>query len=155
LTEVYGIDADGDFPYDKLQAFASKTPAGKAKLAALDGQVERSIAEFNTRQKTATTAALLAWYNDPAKIRADQSFYYGTLAFGDAKAQPGAELNAGWYARNARIFAKLVQVARPGDRVVVMFGAGHAFWLRHFVETTPGFQLVEANGSSPPRSSSA
>jgi hypothetical protein len=56
-----------------------------------------------------------------------------------------AELNAAWYLRNARIFAKLVQISRPGDRVIVVFGAGHAYWLRHFVETTPGFQLVESN----------
>jgi hypothetical protein len=29
------------------------------------------------------------------------------LAFGDQKEQPGADLNAAWYLRNARIFAKL------------------------------------------------
>ena len=43
----------------------------------------------------------------------------------------------------ARIFARLTQNAKPGDRVIVVFGAGHAYWLRHFVETTPGFALVE------------
>ena len=32
-----------------------------------------------------------------------------------------------------------------GDRVIIVFGAGHAYWLRHFVETTPGFELVEPN----------
>jgi len=146
LTEVYGIDADGDFPYEKLEAFAGKTPAGKARLAALNHLVEASVTEFTALQKTATTAQLLAYHNDPARIRGMHGFYYGVLGFGDAKAQPGAELNAGWYARNARIFAKLTQIAKPGDRVIVVFGAGHAYWLRHFVETTPGFQLVEPNG---------
>lgn len=28
---------------------------------------------------------------------------------------------------------------------VVVFGAGHAYWLRHFVEQTPGYRLVEPN----------
>jgi hypothetical protein len=65
------------------------------------------------------------------------------IGFGSGDNQAGAELNARWYARNAQIFARLVQVARPGDRIVVVYGSGHAYWLRHFVETTPGFELVE------------
>ena len=48
--------------------------------------------------------------------------------------------------RNALIFAKLMQVAQPGDRIVLIFGAGHAYWLRHFASTTPGYMLVEPNG---------
>jgi hypothetical protein len=27
--------------------------------------------------------------------------------------------------------------------VLVVFGSGHAFWLRHFVQNTTGFQLIE------------
>jgi hypothetical protein len=56
------------------------------------------------------------------------------------------DLNAAWYHRNAKIFAKLTQIARPGDRVLVVFGSGHAFWLRHLAQNTPGFTLVEPNG---------
>lgn len=144
-SDVYAIDVDGDFPFEAVQAFAERAPATKAKLAALNHLVEAEVAAFGELQKTSTTAQLLAWWNDPARIRAMHGFYYGTLAFGEAKVQPGAELNAAWYARNAKIFAKLAEVARPGDRVIVMFGSGHAYWLRHFVETTPGFQLVEPN----------
>jgi len=46
---------------------------------------------------------------------------------------------------NAKIFAKLTQIAKPGDRIVVTFGAGHCYWLRHFVRNTLGFVLVEAD----------
>ena len=38
---------------------------------------------------------------------------------------------------------KQMEIAQPGDRVLVVFGSGHAFWLRHFVQNTPGFQLIE------------
>jgi hypothetical protein len=38
-----------------------------------------------------------------------------------------------------------MQIARPGDRILVVFGAGHTFWLRHFAALTPGYQLVEVN----------
>ena len=143
MTDVFGIDAHGDFPYDKVQAFAARSPATKAQLAALDRQIDERVHEFDTLQTTMSVAALLARFNEPARIREDHAFYAALLAFGDATAQPGAELNAAWYLRNARIFAKLTQIAKPGDRIIVIFGAGHAYWLRHFVEITPGFQLVE------------
>jgi hypothetical protein len=73
-----------------------------------------------------------------------KAFYYPLLAVGDSKNLVGAELNAAWYQRNAKIFAKLHQVAKPGDRIFVLFGAGHNYWLRHFVKETPGYELVEA-----------
>ncbi|HZR06384.1 MAG TPA: DUF5694 domain-containing protein [Candidatus Udaeobacter sp.] len=47
--------------------------------------------------------------------------------------------------RNAKIFARLTRIAKPGDRILVTFGAGHCYWLRHLVRNTPGFVLVEAN----------
>jgi hypothetical protein len=55
----------------------------------------------------------------------------------------GADLNAGWYLRNAKIFGKLMQVARPGDRVLVVYGGGHGYWLRHFAGTVPGYRNVD------------
>jgi hypothetical protein len=47
------------------------------------------------------------------------------------------------------ICANLVQLARPGDRIVVFYGSGHAFLLRQCVAETPGFRLVEANAYLP------
>ena len=149
LGEVYGIDESTDgidyFPYPKVVDYA-KQHGGEARLAALDARTEKSVREFSASQATRSIAQLLAQKNDPAQIRAEHDeFYDALLALGDAKAQPGAELNAAWYQRNAKIFAKLTQIARPGDRVIVVFGAGHAFWLRHLVEHAPGFALVEPN----------
>jgi predicted proteasome-type protease len=48
-----------------------------------------------------------------------------------------------WYMRNAKMFAKLGLVAQPGERVLVLVGSGHLYWLRHFVEQTGGYDLVE------------
>ena len=43
------------------------------------------------------------------------------------------------------IFAKLRDVTRPGDRVVVVFGAGHKHWLEQIARNTPGFAVVEVS----------
>lgn len=69
--------------------------------------------------------------------------YYSILGIGDSEQQPGAELNALWYMRNAKIFAKLMTVAEPGDRLLVVYGGGHNYWLRHFASETPGYRSVD------------
>ena len=89
---------------------------------------------------------MLAEQNEPDRIDADHyNFYYALLPLGNNQTQPGADLNGSWYLRNAKIFSKLAQITKPGDRVLVAFGAGHSYWLRHFVRNTPGFVLVEAD----------
>lgn len=130
------------FPYDKLQAAAAATGQGAA-LVATDAPIVAEIKAFETAQPTSSVAALLARLNRPGSPTAGMDTYYAKLPFGDFDSQPGADLNAMWYLRNAKIFGKLMKVARPGDRVLVVYGAGHGFWLRHFASLTPGYRSVD------------
>jgi len=146
---VYGIDELSDkidyFPYDKVQAYA-KAHGQTGMLDSLNAQVVAIISKMGADQKTKSVREMLLEQNRPDKIDADHyNFYYALLSLGDSQTRPGADLNGYWYLRNAKIFAKLTQIAKPGDRVVVTFGAGHCYWLRHFARDTPGFALVEAN----------
>jgi hypothetical protein len=146
---VYGIDEQSDkidyFPYDKVQAYA-KAHGKTAMLDDLNAQVGAIISKMEADQKTKSVREMLVEQNQPERIDADHyNFYYALLPLGNSRSQPGADLNGNWYLRNAKIFAKLAQVAKPGDRIVVTFGAGHCYWLRHLVRNTPGFVLVEAN----------
>ncbi|NBW10914.1 MAG: hypothetical protein EBR82_23080 [Caulobacteraceae bacterium] len=150
LTRVYAIDEQPDegerdyFPFEKLMAWATAHHK-EAELAALNAPVAAYVADLSARQRTETLGALLADTNRrDHPVNGNMDLYYGLLQFGDAVEQPGAELNSGWYERNAKIFAKLMLTAKPGDRIVVVYGAGHAFWLRHFVENTPGYVLVDS-----------
>jgi hypothetical protein len=96
-------------------------------------------------QATTPIPELLARQNDPAIIRTMHSdFYYGLLDMADMEDPAGAVLNYGWYARNAEIFSNIAEFAEPGDRILVIYGSGHSYWLRHFAQETPGFELVEA-----------
>lgn len=150
VDRVYAVDEQSEtrdyFPFgpvmDWLQAHGRT-----ADFDRLNAPVAADARDLEARQRSESLGGVLAWLNGrdhPIQGDRAQNLYYGLLAFGDGVDQPGAALNAGWYERNARIFAKLVSVARPGDRIVVVFGAGHAYWLRHFVENTPGFELVES-----------
>jgi hypothetical protein len=55
----------------------------------------------------------------------------------------GAVYVAQWYTRNCAIFANILNVIRPGDRVVVLMGQGHEYLLRHFVELNPNLINVQ------------
>jgi hypothetical protein len=131
------------FPIGPVQAYAEAH--GRADwYRALIAQIQAIVAEFERAQPKHTLSELLAMQNDPAEIaRLHRAGYYELLKLGDGELQPGADLNAMWYLRNAKMFSKLTLIARPGDRVLVLVGAGHAYWLRHFVETTPGFRLAD------------
>lgn len=149
LPAVHAVDEQSDtfdyFPFGAVQTYAQEH-GQTALLERIGASIERMVKEFEAAQKTTPVRLLLARANDPAQIAAmHREGYYNFLPLGDPARQPGADLNGAWYLRNAKIFAKLTQIARPGDRVLVVFGAGHLYWLRHFVEFTPGFKLVEPN----------
>ena len=148
MKAVFAIDEDpgpGEpdyFPFDKVVAWAKANGAQARVDAALD-EVKIKVAETERLQEEGSIAHVLAAMNGPARTEEDQSFYYKVLALGDTEAQPGADLNAMWYLRNAKIFAKLMLVAKPGDCVLVVYGSGHNYWLRHFAKTAPGYRSVD------------
>lgn len=149
-ASVYGYDERGGegepdyFPIGDVQAFAEANGM-MDDLAAIFAEAEAMTAEQTDKLATQSIAESLFVHNDgEALARLHDRLYYTLLRFGDGTDQPGAELNAYWYMRNAKMFAKIAMIAEPGDRVLVLAGSGHATWLRHFAERMPGFKLVEA-----------
>ena len=156
LDRVYGIDEqdhDGEisyFPYELVDAWATAHDRAD-DLQALSVVVQKEIAELEARQKVESIGSMLSSYNTPSSFmsEAGNSFYMEMLKFGAGAEQPGAILNGRWYTRNAVIFSKLLQVAKPGDRIVVVYGSGHSYWLRQLVKQMPGYKLVEATDYLP------
>lgn len=144
LDEVHGIDADGDFPYPALVEYVNRT-GRQAMLQELDDETARLVAESQRVIDTGTIARILRHMNEPAEIERSHRFYRKVLLIGAGDEQPGVDLATGWYRRNFAICANLLQNTKPGDRVVVVYGAGHAFLLRQCIQETPGFRLVEPN----------
>jgi len=147
LKTVHGIDEQpgpGEpdyFPFERVQEGVQRHGADAA-LAAMMSRTGKLIADFEGSQANSTVAELLIDANDPRTL-ADPSMYYELLAFDAGEDQPGAELLGYWFMRNAKIFAKLMDVVKPGDRVVVLFGGGHKHWLEHLARNTPGFEVVD------------
>jgi len=148
LKTVQGIDeqpSEGEpdyFPGGAVEDYA-KAHGETAAFEGVFAPIRAEAQVMEAMQATTSIPKLLIRYNDPTTPTGGQSSYYNMLRFGDGAAQPGADLNAMWYLRNAKIFAKLVNVARPGDRILVVYGAGHGYWLRHFAAETPGYVAVD------------
>lgn len=139
-AEVYGLDADGDFPWQRLKDYAE---AYGFKQIIDNPSSSDDTARLQHLIDTEGVVAALQFLNQPDRIQRDNAFYRKLLRVGSGTDQPGADLVAAWQHRNLLICANLLQVTKPGDRVVVFFGAGHAFLLRQCVEETPGLKFVD------------
>ena len=148
LKTAYGIDVDGDFPYRELEAYA-KAHGQSALLEAINAVIEESMQSLQRTLTERGISAALRSLNDPEKVKNDNAFYRNALRIGSGTAQPGVDLLTAWYKRNFLICANLIQLSKPGDRIVVFYGSGHAFLLRQCVAETPGFELVEPNDLLP------
>lgn len=148
MKTVYAIDEDPGpdepdyFPFGKVVEWA-KANGAEARLNAMLERAKGEVAQIERWQAEGSIGHVLAKLNRPDRAERDQGWYYGVFAFGDTDRQPGADLNAMWYLRNAKIFAKLIIVAQPADRVLIVYGSGHNYWLRHFARTTPGYRNVD------------
>lgn len=148
LDRVYAIDEQPEkgepdyFPFGAVAQYAQTNGMGE-RLEKIMATPAAETRAFEDRQRTSSIPELLLHSNDPTGFYSSIGGYYETLAIGDTDRQPGADLNAMWYLRNAKIFAKLMTVAQPGDRVLVVYGTGHNYWLRHFARETPGFKNVD------------
>ncbi|HWA31726.1 MAG TPA: DUF5694 domain-containing protein [Rhizomicrobium sp.] len=145
---VHGIDVTADFPYEPVEAYA-KAHGEMAILDSANADVQKMVDTISATLKNGTVSGTLRYLNEPSRIARDNAFYREMLLIGGGKEQPGADLLSAWYKRNAYICANLVQLAKPGDRVVVFYGSGHAFLLRQCVTEMPGYKLVEANDYLP------
>ena len=145
---VYAIDETGDegepdyFPFGKVVEWAKANGREEQLNAALEN-AKSHVQRIEKLQAEGSIAYVLADINEPERSKQDQQWYYQLNSYGDTQLQPGPELNAYWYMRNAKIFGKLVTIVRPGDRLLVIYGSGHNYWLRHLAELTPGFHNVD------------
>jgi hypothetical protein len=147
-ASIHGIDVEGNFPYEAVQTYA-KAHGQDRFVEEADKAVIRQVEEQQRRIDSGTIAAALRWINDPERADNENAFNRIVMKVGHGAEQPGAELFAAWARRNALICANLLQLAKPGDRIIAIFGSGHETFLRQCVRETPGFHLVEASDYLP------
>lgn len=131
--QVYPIDIMGDFPFEPVQAFAKKY--GKEQLLSdVTASAPRELEQESNILKDGTVTDLFLHINADQQVREGNALYMGMARFAGNGEYPGPDLMAAWYQRNARIFSNLRNIMdSPEDRVLVIYGAGHAYWLQRNV----------------------
>jgi len=139
--QIYPIDVEGEFPFDKVQAFAKRN----GKQQALDewmAMIPKLLDKESEILKKGTITDLLLFMNREQQVREDQEAYMDFAQFAGGGEYPGPDLLAEWYRRNARIFANLRSIiSSPEERVLVIYGAGHLYWLQRNVLDSRDLEL--------------
>jgi hypothetical protein len=142
---IYTVDHSGRFPMGKVMEYAKEN--GQYKIIA-DGLVasKRKSKKDEEFLKTHSMLDFLIRMNEPEQIRRSHQFYLGMCAkIGKENEYPGIDLVKDWYERNLRIYTNVLRRAEEGDRIVLIFGAGHAPILKHLFQNAIDFEYIEVN----------
>jgi Family of unknown function (DUF5694) len=142
LQTVYGLDVEGDFPFEAVATWAEKH-GRKGEIDAAMAMGKKEVEHISSLQDKTTIGGVLRDMNTQASIERNHSFYPPMLTMGGGDDQPGVKLLSAWYERNLAICARLLQQVQPGDRVVVFYGQGHIYLLQQCLREQSGVQLVD------------
>lgn len=80
--------------------------------------------------KHGTVLDMLTWFNSAGWLRTNAEAYFRIGLLGTPDDPIGANWVQLWFGRNLTIFNNIVRHTEPGDRVLVIYGAGHGNYLR-------------------------
>lgn len=146
LQKLYAIDWNDNFPgkdsdYDFMGWAKRNGQAERFDRFIADGQ-----ADANRTAAAMHGQTISQWYralNTPEQRLKMQQPYFTIASFGTNQENPGAAWVGGWYARNLRIFNSLTALVKPDERVFVLYGAGHAYFLDGFIRESGVAKLVD------------
>ena len=113
---------------EPMFAYIKKNEPGTQK--ALDAMYKSLSERQNREQATLSLPQLLQLTNDAARDRENKDLYIRTNAVDAGASFAGADASASWWHRNFRMYANVQKAAAPGQRVLVIAGAGHTAILK-------------------------
>lgn len=140
LKKIYAIDTMWDFPYGSLVNWA-KANGRLAEIEAIDhigSEQSKADTEYLLNH---TVLEMYRHLNSQSRIAENAAIYARFGHFGDDNDPAGARLLTRWYERNSFILTSLLGVIEPGDRVLVLYGAGHQTLLQRFIGDDPTLRL--------------
>lgn len=127
-------------PRPKSSASPTPAPANPAAPPALS--------EGDLLLRRSTVTEFLLYLNDAEKARREhgENYLRGLLPDDNPAIYERADRVSNWYRRELRIFSNLNRITEfPGDRVLLIIGAGHLKIQRELALDAPQFCLVEAD----------
>lgn len=128
------IDTDYDwYTYGMENGHATRIEAiTDPERAGIPEMNEQSVSEWFLQLNTAES------------LQKAHEVYFDIAMIGDGENLIGANWVGTWYARNLKIFSRLVDLAEDENaRILVLYGRGHAYLLRQFAVESGRFELVD------------
>lgn len=138
---VWPIDYRSSWPMEKVRSYAHRYDS--AFIDYWNRSRTRYRAIMDSLHRHATVGETLRRMNTPDFLAQIQAFRMRTLGVDAGGTYVGLDPNLATWRRNMRIFANLLDAAEPGDRIVVVYGAGHVYFFRKFALQHPRMKLVE------------
>lgn len=142
-SRLYAIDYSQDEDIGSVVAWAAEH--GDTGFVSLVQNFGARIQAQSDSLGARTITEHLRRLNSPAEDALGQSAYLRMARVGRDSTYVGADVLAGRYARNLKIFANLARATQPGDRVLVIYGASHGKLLRDFVRESSDLELVDTD----------
>ena len=148
LPRVDAVDWSGDAPgqwadYD-YPAWAEAHGRGEGYRAWVSGLQAEANAETRLMACTPISAWVRRLNTREYRLANHRTYFYVGQLGERLGANPGAAWVGGWYARNLRIFNHLRAIAaRPDDRVVAIYGAGHGHLLDQLGRESGEFDVAD------------
>ena len=105
----------------------------------------KSVTEFAENDervlKTGTVSEMLSHLNSQSWLNQNAVIYHQLGLFGTQDDPTGANWLQYWFGRNLMIFNNIVRATHEGDRVLVIFGAGHGNHLRQFAKDSDMYRI--------------
>lgn len=144
--KVYCVDWSDfwDDPAINVWKYASKDAELDGFLKGVDGNLKKEADAEADKLFTLPVTDQLAFLNQPLQIEKSHKTYFDYLRIGRGKAYAGANYVSWWYRRNLTILANIIRITdAPDDRILVIYGAGHAKLLTQFASES-GFYFVDS-----------
>ncbi len=103
----------------------------------------RHIKMKDSLLQNGTLLELYQYMNTEQSVEKYHEPYVRSLSLADDSSFVGADVTADYHRRNLRIFANLMKIAEPGDRIFIMFGAGHSPFIRPLLKDSPRIEFVD------------
>lgn len=142
--QIFGADHRIGMDINAVMAAANETK--NTAFLSLFQSVIAEVQAMQKRHETGTVKQALIELNEPALQQRTKDLYMQMARVTNGGSYVGADVLTNWYQRNLRIFSNVVRMLEPSDsRVLVIFGQGHAPYLRDAIQSSPDMQLIEPN----------
>lgn len=148
LPSMICVDYKSDMDFESVLKFAGANGMGDVprRMMTILEKLGKIMSDWDRQY---SVGQLLAIHNDPAFIRVGQRFYTDFLAVGKHPDYPGVDMVAGWYRRNLVIYQNVQSHLKPGDRALVIYGSGHAYYLNQLFTDNEAVEFVRPSAYLP------